>query len=187
MSDLQDLWQSAAPDIDTDALIERLQRQNRALRRVNRISFAVSGLSILAIFALEFIGRLPTQGLLSALGLAGFAWAVWKYRRNKARLIAAYSEDVVRLLPFLIGRTRAARNLGLYFLITPVPSILLGFGIGYFTDDGAAPEPNLAAIGWMLPPLFLLFGGLMAYGYGLARRKSAELRELEAMQRELEE
>ncbi|GLQ20780.1 hypothetical protein ACFFUB_01835 [Algimonas porphyrae] len=185
MSDLQSLWQSSAPPLDADKLIARLQKQNRALRRVNRISFAVSLISLIVILALEFLGRIPTKGLLSLLGAGGLIWSVWKYRRDKARLIAAYSEEPGKLLPFLIKRTRAARNLGLYFLLTPLPSIGLGYGVGYLFDragheDAANPDILLAII----VPALLLVAALMIYGYRLARRKSTELEELLALQAE---
>ena len=155
MSDMKSLWQSASPPINTDALIARLQRQNRALRRVNLISFWISLISLLIIFSLEMVGRLPTQGLLSLAGGLGFIWSVWKYRRDKARLIAAYSDEPDKFLPFMIERTRKARNLGRYLYLTPLPSVALGYGLGYIFDDGGASEPNKALLTSILVPALI--------------------------------
>lgn len=185
MSELQTLWQSATPAIDMDRLIQRLRDQNRALRRVNQISFAVSAICLIIVLALELLGRLPTEGLLSLAGALAFIFSVWKYRRDKAKLIAAYSEEPDKLLPFLIKRTKVARNLGLYFLLMPVPSILLGYGIGYMTDDDAPSSANGPLLISILIPALLFLGGLMIYGYRLARRKNRELKELKALQAEL--
>lgn len=186
MSELQSLWQSEAPSIDTDRLIQRLQKQNQALRRVNLISFWVSLVCLIIVLALEFMGQLPTKGLLSLAGGLSFIWSVWKYRRDRARLIAAYSEEPDKLLPFLIKRTKAARNLGRYFLYTPLPSIAFGYGVGFLTDNGDPLNgADAARLMTILIPALIILGGLMIYGYRLARRKSSELAELEALWDEL--
>ena len=121
------LWQSEEPIVPTEELVARLRRHNRRLRQLNQVSF-VSCIFLVAItLLLEIGGRLPTGGLLSAGGTIMLFFSWWKYRRDKARLIAAYSEDPDKLLPFLIKRTKAARNLGRYYYLTPLPSVVFGF------------------------------------------------------------
>ncbi len=178
MSELQTLWQSTAPAIDAEALIGRLKRQNRLLRRVNLVSFGISAASLVVILIFELSGHLPTRGLLSVFGTLGFVWSVWKYCRDKRRLIAAYSEEPGKLLPFLVGRTRAARNMGAcLFLLTPA-SVACGYLLGYLLDespgDAASFDPPLG----VLIPALILIGVPVVFGFRLWRQKSRELRKL---------
>lgn len=183
--ELTKLWQDGG-DIPVEPLIDQLKKQNQKLRRLNVISFAVCLGALLITVVLELVGEIPTRGLLSLAGLALVVGSWWKYRRDKARLIAAYSEEPHRLLPFLIKRTRAARNLGRYYYMSGLPSVAAGFFIGRFTgtdSEGGTLTPLLAVL---VSIGLLLIVAVTVWGVRLARQKTAELRELEALAAKLE-
>lgn len=182
---LTDLWQSGG-DVPVDDLIDKLKDQNRRLRRLNQLSFAICIVAIIFTAIMEFVGKIPTQGLLTVIGVAAFLGSWWKYRKDKARLVAAYSEEPGRLLPFLIKRVTAARNLGRYYYLVSVPSCAAGYFAARFLDP--SNDAETASKG----TLFILAGiGIVAlvattaWGLKLAREKSWELRELRAMEQEL--
>lgn len=180
------LWQSGG-EIDVEPLMKRLQRQNRRLRQLNQLSLLVCIAALVFLIVLEFSGKIPTRGLLSLIGAVSVAISWWKYRRDKARLIAAYSEEPARLLPFLIKRTRAMRNLGRYYYLTPFPSFVTGILMARFlwpdTDNG--PRSTW----FVLLAIFGLFalGAITIWGLRIARTKTAELKELESLQANLVE
>ncbi len=181
VNDMGRLWQSDAPIIDTDALIARLQRHNTRLRRLNQISFATCIFLTAITLILELGGQMPTGGLLS-LGCAAFlVFSWWKYRRDKARLIAAYSEEPDKLMPFLIKRTKAARNLGRYYYITPWPSVLFGYFWSALSPDTSEASVNMAVIYPFVAIGLLAMAGLTVFGLRLARQKTRELKELEVL------
>lgn len=186
LGDLSSLWQSGG-DIPVESLIERLKQQNSRLRRLNQLSFAVCAVSLVLIAALEFIGRLPTQGLLTVVGVLSVAWGWRKYKRDKARLIAAYSQEPAQLLPFLIKRTKAARNLGRYYYLTPTPSIVLGYLFGRFTDVDTSSSPPDAVMLPLVGAALAIMLGITLWGVKLARQKTKELKELRALLKELPE
>lgn len=175
------LWQSGGA-VDVEPLVRRLQHQNRRLRRLNQLSFAVCIGALLVILMMEFIGEIPTRGLLSLAGTIAVAGSWWKYRRDKARLIAAYSEEPARLLPFLIRRTRAMRNLGRYYYLCPLPSLAAGYFVGRHLGTETAGGPPDAALQAMTGIGLIVLGAITFWGLRLARTKTAELRELEALQ-----
>lgn len=177
--DLNQLWQDSAP-VDVGPLIGRLKRHNKKLRRLNQISFAMCIGALVITAAMEFLGRIPTDGLLTLVGVIAVIGSWWKYRRDKAKLIAAYSEEPEKLLPFLIKRTKAARNLGRYYYSCGAPSVLAGYMWARLTDDGGTSEVS----SWVLMPLlvvgFACLFGITLFGLRLARNKTRELKELEA-------
>lgn len=177
---LAELWQSGG-DIDVGPLVKRLQRQNKRLRQLNQLSFVVCILALVFLTALEFSDQIPTRGLLSLLGALSVGYSWWKYRRDKARLIAAYSEEPARLLPFLIKRTRAMRNLGRYYYLCPIPSFLLGIVTARFLNfERASGEPGALFYAVLTIGIAALIA-LTVWGLRIARSRSAELRELKAL------
>lgn len=178
------LWQSGG-EIDVEPLVKRLQRQNKRLRQLNQLSFLVCIASLIFLIALEFTDQIPTRGLLSLIGAVSVAGSWWKYRRDKARLIAAYSEEPARLLPFLIKRTRAMRNLGRYYYLCSFPSFVTGFLVSRFLGPDSTNGPPAS---WFVMLAIFGLGALVAitvWGVLIARSKTAELRELEALQASL--
>ncbi|MEL6663734.1 MAG: hypothetical protein AAFR33_12110 [Pseudomonadota bacterium] len=182
--DLSHLWQSQAPVVDTEQLVARLKRHNRRLRRLNQFSFATCIFMVAITLVLELGGRLPTGGLLSLGGSALLIFSWWKYRRDKARLMAAYSEEPDKLLPFLIQRTKAARNLGRYYYTTPGPSILFGYFWARFTPDRAEADVNYALLYPFVAIGLAAMITLTVYGLKLARQKTRELAELQQLARD---
>ncbi|MEL7285088.1 MAG: hypothetical protein AAGJ68_11265 [Pseudomonadota bacterium] len=178
--DLNELWQDSGP-VDTAPLIDRLKRHNQRLRRLNQISFAVCVGALVITAAMEFLGRIPTNGLLTLIGFVAIIGSWWKYRRDKAKLVAAYSEEPEKLLPFLIKRTKAARNLGRYYYSCSFPSVIAGYMWARLSDDGGTTEVS----SWILMPLvmvgFACLIGTTVFGVHLARQKTRELKELQAM------
>ena len=131
--------------------------------------------------AMEFLGRIPSNGLLTLIGVIAVMGSWWKYRRDKAKLIAAYSEEPEKLLPFLIKRTKAARNLGRYYYSCTIPSVFAGYLWARFTNDGGTSEGS----SWILLPLLFVgcacLLGITVFGLRLARNKTRELKDLEAL------
>ena len=178
--DVADLWQSEQ-GIPADTLIARLYAQNNRLRRINQVSFVICAVALIATAFIELVGQIPTRGLLTLVGALSFIGSAWKYRRDKARLIAAYSEEPKKLLPFLIARTKAARNVARYYYTLPLPSCALGFMAGRLSEDESEPIVSIAVF---MPIVLLAFFGLVAltvWGLRMARQKTEELRDLEAM------
>lgn len=178
------LWQSGG-EIDVEPLVKRLQKQNRRLRQLNQLSFLVCIACLVFLVALEFADQIPTRGLLSLIGAVSVAGSWWKYRRDKARLIAAYSEEPAKLLPFLIKRTRAMRNLGRYYYMCPFPSFLTGILVARFLGPDSTNGPPST---WFVMLTIFGLAGLAAmtiWGVRIARTKTAELKELEALQASL--
>lgn len=174
------LWQSGG-DVDVGPLIKRLQDQNRKLRRINQISFAICIAALVIIVALESLGNIPTGGFLSLAGALSVGYSWWKYRRDKAKLIAAYSEEPKKLLPFLIKRTKAARMLGRFYYLVPWPSVAAGYAAGYVLDpDGSSGAPD-AVLFPLLAISLAVMAGITVFGLRLARQKTEQLKELEAM------
>jgi hypothetical protein len=178
--DLNALWQEGG-NVPVAPLIDRLKQQNQKLRRLNQISFVMCIGALIITAALEFIGRIPTNGLLTLIsGLAVLAsW--WKYRRDKAKLIAAYSEEPAKLLPFLIKRTKAARNLGRYYYACALPSVLLGILWARFTDDGSNGEADPIILIPLVVVGLICLVAVTVFGARLARKKTEELNELQGM------
>ncbi len=174
------LWQSGG-EIDVGPLVQRLQRQNRRLRRLNQLSFLICIAGLLILLVMEFAGQLPTRGLLSLIGSVSVAGSWWKYRKDRARLIAAYSEEPAALLPFLIKRTRAMRNLGRYYYICPLPSVLVGYLAARLSAPGAAEAAPADVLLAVSAGGLAVLAALIVWGIRLARQKSLELAELEAM------
>jgi uncharacterized membrane protein len=119
--------------------------------------------------------------LLSLIGSVSLATSWWKYRKDRARLIAAYSEEPAALLPFLIKRTRAMRNLGRFYYMGPVPSALLGYLTARLSasDSSETPPADVMLAITVVGAACLV--ALTVWGVRLARQKSRELTELEVM------
>ncbi len=104
--ELRHLWQSA-PVRDLSPEVDRLQRVNRFHRRVNVAAFAAGWIMTAFATLAEMLGWISSGFLLPILSFAFMAYSVWKYRRDKQRLISSFSLEPRALIVFTMGRVRA--------------------------------------------------------------------------------
>ncbi|MHA7899654.1 MAG: hypothetical protein ACX94B_07285 [Henriciella sp.] len=183
---LKTLWQDSPP-FDVDAMVDRLNRNNRDIRSLNTWSTVISLAVFAVLIGLEWSGNLHTDGMMTLLGTLCLVLGGGHYLWAKRRLQKAFSREPEALIKFMIQRTRAAVNLGRMLYLLPVPSLGFGYLLGRFTPnvERETPMPD-----WIDPVIILIAVTFVivptTLGLWFTRRKVKELKELEAIAREME-
>jgi hypothetical protein len=177
---LATLWQTA-PKLDTQHLLQDLQRLNRLHQRLNRSVIAiVCGIAILLIFE-EATGRVTSYGMLSAIWILGLLiGAVW-HRRARRKRSDALTLDTVSLLKFMIARAKSDLFVA-RCLYAGVPcGAVAGLVVAKLAGVGAAPSAKAVD-----PRLHLIQTGagvgalivMMVAGAILARSRRLQVQDL---------
>ena len=182
---LKTLWQDTPP-FDVDAMVARLNKNNRDIRSLNLWSSVGSLAVFVVLIALEWSGSLHTDGMMTFLGALCFVAAGIHYVWAKRNLQRAFSREPGALIEFMIKRTKAAVNLGRMLYILPIPSLCFGYLLGRFTPDtpSETPMPD-----WIEPTVIIIALVFVAVpttiGIWFTRKKVRELKELQAIAADL--
>ena len=178
---LQTLWQDTPP-FDVDAMVDRLNKNNRDIRSLNFWSTIGSLAVFVVLIGLEWSGSLHTDGMMTFLGTLCFAAAGIHYVLAKRKLQRAFSREPDALIAFMIKRTKAAINLGRGLYIMPIPSLCLGYLLGRFTPNSPSETPMPD---WIEPMVILIAVVFVVVpttiGIWFTRMKMRELKELESV------
>lgn len=178
--DLMDLWRSAAPAADAQAVIEAVHRDVRTQQRYLRASYLFGALVLLYIGWLDWNGVFIVPGVMSGVVALSMVTMAWKARQAHKRCPDLARLSAVEQLELALRHARAAlRNARVCHTGLPL-SVLAGMAIGPFiTADGAeSGEPVWVAALWVVAALAFL-AGFVVFGVRLARRKKVEIAELE--------
>lgn len=183
---LQTLWQDTPP-FDVDAMVARLNKNNRDIRSLNAWSSIGSLAVFIVLVALEWTGNLHTGGMMTILGTLCFIAAGTHYVLAKRKLQRAFSREPSALVEFMIQRTKAAINLGRGLYILPIPSLCTGYLLGRFTPDAPSETPMPDWIEPMVIVIALTFITVpTVIGIWFTRMKQRELNELRAVAADLD-
>ncbi|MEL6725351.1 MAG: hypothetical protein AAFP81_05505 [Pseudomonadota bacterium] len=183
---LKTLWQDTPP-FDVDAMVARLNKNNRDMRSLNTWSSIASLAVFIVLVGLEWSGSLHTGGMMTILGTLCFIAAGTHYVLAKRKLQRAFSREPSALITFMIQRTKAAINLGRGLYLLPIPSLCAGYLLGRITPDtpSEAPMPD-----WIEPMVIVISLTFITVptviGIWFTRMKQRELKELQALATDLD-
>lgn len=139
------LWQTA-PRSDTSSLLQDLQHLNRRHQRLYRAVFTIlCGTGLLLIFD-AVTERSMTHGALSVIWIYGLVLGVVWHRRARFNQAEAITFNTVRLLRFMIVRTKKDLRIARCLYAGAPCGAVAGFIIARLTGFGASPNATAVSM-----------------------------------------